>query len=288
MLLLLSLLFSLSSAWALDAQNLETLKGLKVSVTDMPVPLPGESVTVPDKSGWHNIPGGTTVYADNQRPATLAAALPDGTLKIDAVRWSKTDGKYNWDVAAINPDALEEAYWGQETSGVGHAYLVFKFKQNGFSSYRAGAYASNYLVVSVEARKKEGQSYSPITGEFGGYKIVWDLSTLESFIYDNTAIAKTPTDIYPFNITLEQKKQMAVIALQRAVADHSAENYNTLADNCVINALGVLNTVLGHSASVHEILPVLGTKALLKAGLIANPVHFTPADPTGGGFLTPQ
>jgi hypothetical protein len=227
-------------------------------------------------------------YGPDQRPATLVTVLPDGTQEINAVRWSKTGDTYNWDVSYINPSALEDVFWGQNEGGVGHAFLVFKFKDGGFYSSRQGAYASKYLVVSVEAREKVGQGYSPVAGEFKTYKIVWNLSTLESYAYDTALAGKRTFDLFPFKVTQDEKNKMLLTALSKSVADHSSEYYNTLADNCVINALHTVDSSLPSADAVHQFLPVMGTRMLEDKGLLGAQVQFTATDPSGGGFVEPK
>lgn len=229
----------------------------------------------------------------DRRPPRLLSVTPEGASVVSNVKWGYgAKDKPLWDKTAINPNMLEEVYWGRDVDkdgGAGHAFMVFRFKPGGLVSSRKGATRSNSLVLSVEARLNEGEAWSAVPGALGAYKIIWMLYSMETYIEDTYPGEVASVDIHPLTVSLDQKKGMLKTALETAVKERDDEYYNTVYNNCTTCPLWVINSQLGPLQGVLAVKPTTATKLLIARGLIpAKPVRFTANNLSGGGFIKPH
>lgn len=108
--------------------------------------------------------------------------------------------------------------------GPAHSFLSF-----GFSD-------SQYISISVEARKEVGESYSIIGGIFKKFELMYvvgderDLIGLRTVIWDDDVL------VYPINTGKENIKKLFIDVLNRAKKlQTKPEFYNTLWSNCTSN-----------------------------------------------------
>jgi hypothetical protein len=214
-------------------------------------------------------------YTDQDLEDTKLISRKGGIWKIANVRWNDYLDPRHSDAVRINAGMLKEAYWGKTMTSVGHSFMVFEFKEGGFKNLR-GAYKSNYLIISVEGRVKQSVH---------GIGKIWILSTLEAYA---SLKAGEGMEIYPFAMTLGNKKAMLNDALTKSVANYDDILFRMLSDNCNLNALTVVNSVLPRGKRVNDIAPATTLKKLLSAGIVKEPsVVFNTSNP-GGGLINPR
>jgi hypothetical protein len=285
-----SVFFSIASAGAGEQEKLFSAAGFSPERAEMPVPEPFQAAPY-----GYGKSAPASRFAEAQRHARLLSGTLDGTAVAQNVRWALLPGgtTHFWDTAAVTPALIRNVYWGNHTNGVGHAFLVLEFAPGGFVSARKDAENGDFLVVSVEARMGDGQTYSALLGEVGGFRIVWNLVAFENYIRDSVSGEKEdPFSIYRIKLTGEQKLAMAKKALKGAFSDHEREYYNTTENSCVTNALDTLNSVLPWDDRIQPLVAIPGrvTARLDDAGLLDRGpgarFTFTAKDPSAGGYFT--
>ncbi|WP_115937425.1 DUF4105 domain-containing protein [Aestuariispira insulae] len=105
--------------------------------------------------------------------------------------------------------------------GIAHTFLSFEFTNQ------------PPLVVSVEARMEQGESYSPVRGLMREYELIFLLTTEQDSIGSRLHPRAERVLFYPLDLSPQTQKNLFRALMQR-VADLSAapEFYNTLTDNC--------------------------------------------------------
>lgn len=119
-------------------------------------------------------------------------------------------------------------------SGIGaaHTFLSFGFEDG------------DYLAVSVEIRKKEGDKFSPLRGLFRQYELMYVLGTEEDIIKLRTNHRQEDVYLYPTKTTPEQIQVLFLDVLRRInQLAIEPEFYNTITNNCTTNLALHINNV---------------------------------------------
>ncbi len=144
---------------------------------------------------------------------------------------------------------VDEVYYLSEQFGdipqAQHGMLFFKMKDRRSSVqmptiYRKFAYG---IILSVEARTRVGENYNPLHGMQGRYPLLYMITTYTDRLQQTLNNGSTLKH-FRLNLTQAQKTQLLVNSLERALKYDPSHLYNTLTNNCVSNAVYMLNTVL--------------------------------------------
>lgn len=101
-----------------------------------------------------------------------------------------------------------------------------------------------YLSISVEARRKVGQTYSVLKGIFGAYPIVYVIADERDVIGHRTEFRGDEVHMYRSAATPQEAACFLQSMLQRADKLHrEPETYNTLFNNCLTNLRDHVNAV---------------------------------------------
>lgn len=120
-----------------------------------------------------------------------------------------------------------------DTPKLAHTMLSFGFDDG------------EYLAFSVEARRREGQEYSPISGMLNSYELIYVLADERDVIPLRTLHHGSDTYVYRTRATPAQSQALFVDVLQRANQLHQRpELYNTLTNNCTTNIRDHINRVM--------------------------------------------
>jgi hypothetical protein len=118
-----------------------------------------------------------------------------------------------------------------DNRGPAHSFLSFGFAD------------SQYVAVSVEARKEKDESYTILKGILKRYEIMYVIGDERDLIRLRVARGDT-TYLYPIKTTPEKVRALFVQMLQRANQLRAEpEFYNTLTNNCTTNILSHANSV---------------------------------------------
>jgi len=144
--------------------------------------------------------------------------------------------------------------------GPAHAFLSFQFSD------------SQFVAVSVEARKDVGETYSPLKGMRRQYELMAVIGDESDVIGLRTHVWHDPVYLFPTVATPEQARALFVALLERAeqLRVHP-EFYHTLDNNCATNLADALNQIRRHRLgwTPSRVLPGYSDSWAYEAGLLA-------------------
>lgn len=146
-----------------------------------------------------------------------------------------------------------------ENRGPAHTFLSFGFAD------------SQYVAISVEARREKGEEYSIAKGLLRQYEIMYVIGDERDLIGLRTNIRGDEVYVYPIKTTPDRVRRLFVQMLERANAlAHEPEFYNTLWNNCTTNILEHANQVARRKIPYGKdvLLPGNGDALALRLGLI--------------------
>ena len=167
----------------------------------------------------------------------------------------------NWSKRSVNLTDLKEVWFGISvfaSPGLAHTFLSFDFG-NG-----------DPVVISVEARQRPDQSYSPIAGALDNYHLIYTIADEVDIVGVRSHARKNEVYFQPLTIPKErgQKLFLDMIARANSLID-TPEFYNTFTSNCT-------NSIL-RDTSVHPlqryvdwriILPGFSDRIAYKYGIL--------------------
>jgi hypothetical protein len=129
----------------------------------------------------------------------------------------------------FSPNSLKRIWLGlSHFSGYGlaHSFLSFEFDDG------------RYLVASVEARMRPGQSYSPLAGLLRRYHKIIVLGTERDIIGLRSKVREERVLLYPLELTASQSRRVFTGMMQDVrTLREKPSFYNTLFDNCTTGLL---------------------------------------------------
>ncbi|MDB4891697.1 MAG: hypothetical protein JWL61_3552 [Gemmatimonadetes bacterium] len=143
--------------------------------------------------------------------------------------------------------------------GPAHTFVTFAFSD------------SQFVSISVEARREPGETYGPLTGLFKRYELIYVIGDERDLIGQRATFGKSPVYLYPIRAPRERIRAVFVEMLQRADGlREQPEFYNTLTNNCTSNVIAHVNHVAPHriSSGIKTILPGYSDEVAFKLGLI--------------------
>lgn len=155
--------------------------------------------------------------------------LNEGTATIRNFRRARYDQsgatkEINWSERKVNMDELQSVWYGISvfsSPGLAHTFLSFDFGDK------------DPVVISVEARMRPEQHYSPLKGALDNYHLIYVIADERDIIGVRTH--KRPDEVYfmPINADKKRRQKMFVDMINRANSlDNQPEFYNTLTSNC--------------------------------------------------------
>ncbi|MEO8335960.1 MAG: DUF4105 domain-containing protein [bacterium] len=143
--------------------------------------------------------------------------------------------------------------------GPAHTFVTF-----GFSD-------SQFVSISVEARREPDEAYGPLTGLFKQYELMYVIGDERDLIGQRAAFGTAPVYLYPIRAPRERIREVFVEMLERAdrLRQHP-EFYNTLTNSCTSNVITHVNHVAPHRipSGIRTILPGYSDEVALELGLI--------------------
>jgi len=120
----------------------------------------------------------------------------------------------------------------EESRGPAHGMLSFGFDDG------------SYVVISVEARKEVGESYSTWLGLCHKYEILYVVGDERDLILTRAVYRSDEVYLYPVRTTREKIRALFVDMLRKAndLREHP-EFYNTLTDNCTSKLRDHVNAI---------------------------------------------
>jgi hypothetical protein len=143
--------------------------------------------------------------------------------------------------------------------GLAHTFLTF-----GFADGR-------HVAISVEIRKEQGESYSPLRGLFRNYELMYVVGDERDLIGLRSSKRGHSIYLYPIKATPAQVRTLFVAMLERAnrLAEQP-EFYNTLVNTCTTNIVWHFEDLTGEDlpVDVRVLLPGYSDSLASDLGLI--------------------
>jgi hypothetical protein len=129
----------------------------------------------------------------------------------------------------------------------------------------------DYLVSSVEIRKRVGQEYSALNGFFNQYTLMYVLADERDVIWKETIGFQQEAFLYRTKATPKQAQEMLVDVLRRVnKLVREPEFYNTITNNCTTNVRNHVNHLIpdGVPYDYRVLLPGHSDELAYNLGLI--------------------
>ncbi|MCK9351638.1 MAG: DUF4105 domain-containing protein [Candidatus Paceibacterota bacterium] len=117
--------------------------------------------------------------------------------------------------------------------GAGHSFLSFEFEDDVF------------IAISIEIRKKRGESYSAMKGLFRQFEIMYVIADERDVVRLRTDHHKDNVFLYPLKLSKERSQALFCDMLKRSNAiAQTPEFYHSVSNACFKNIVDHINNVL--------------------------------------------
>ncbi len=169
-------------------------------------------------------------------------------------------------------DAIESVWYVVEPfsdwEGAAHTFLSFGF-ENG-----------EYVGISIEIRKEEGEEFSTWKGLLRRYELMYVIGTERDLIGLRANHRRDDVFLYPVKATPEQTQTLFLHMLARVNAlREKPEFYNTLFNTCTTNIVGHINAVFPGTVpfDVRILFPGYSDRFAYELGLLDTDLPFEEA-----------
>jgi len=143
--------------------------------------------------------------------------------------------------------------------GPAHSFVTFGFAD------------SQFVAISIEARREPGETYGTLAGLFKRFELMYVVGDERDLIGQRAAFGDEDVYLYPIRAPRDGIRQVFIEMLERAngLRDHP-EFYNTLTNNCTSNLVQHVNRVTPGRVpgGLKTILPGYSDEVALRLGLI--------------------
>jgi hypothetical protein len=220
-------------------------------------------------------PRNDRVWSPDQRELPYAE-ISGRTARVHNVRnasyRSTSDFTVAYDDRTYDLDALESVWFVVEPfsgmPGPAHTFLSFGF---------AGG---EYVSISVEIRKEQGESFSPLKGLLRQYEITYVVADERDVVKLRTNYRRDSVYLYRVKASPEQARTLFVAMLERANAlRERPEFYNTLTNTCTTNIVRHVNEIAPRRVplSPKVLLPAFSDRLAYDLGLLDTDLPFEQA-----------
>jgi len=200
-------------------------------------------------------------WQKNQMPAIDLGTDTDGRKLVGNLRCgfieavNNTDWQPQFKEVSIDTDKVKDVYMVIEPFApewiAGHALSYFEFEDDGKIKTSDGQ-EERGLVLSIEARLKEGEEYSLLKGMKKTFKNIYQLGTWKDTVQKAGRKEGHKLIRYKLDLTKEEKKAFLEKSLEESFKDRSDDYYNTLNNSCYSNQVRLLNSVLPEEKRVNK------------------------------------
>lgn len=169
----------------------------------------------------------------------------------------------------FNLDQIEKVYYVVEPfsgiKGSAHTFLSFEFADN------------NFVSISAEIRREEGEQFSPLLGLLNQYELTYIIADERDVIGLRTNYRKDNVYLYPIKADKKIVREVFLDMVNRAdKLSKQPEFYNTIFNNCTTNIVKHINNIAGQNLSFNWrfILPATSDELAYDLGLIDTDLPF--------------
>jgi hypothetical protein len=164
---------------------------------------------------------------------------PDGTSEESWI-----DGEY--DVSQLERVWFALSPFNPRFRGIAHPFLSFEFADG------------RTLAVSVEARREEGEEYSPLGGLLRRYESMVVIGTESDLLALRVIAWDDPLYLFPVRVTPAQAQHLFRRLLDDAQQiERTPTWYNTLTNNCTSTIIDAINELAAADAALGPLVGVL-------------------------------
>ncbi len=188
-------------------------------------------------------------YQPRRRQALLLANKSD-EITMGNVRTMRTavpeKDSYDWTSMTMDPEKIKNVYFVKKPFPpeflAAHSFLVFTFEKGALRDAEGNEPMA--LALSIEARTRTDQSFSPLTGLGRKFGILWSLSTWEEYAARTVHHEGFRLAPYPVLLSHDEKVRLLREAMTLSAVDREGEFYHTIKNNCTNNLVILFNRVL--------------------------------------------
>jgi len=172
--------------------------------------------------------------------------LPEATIEGDLVHIknirnftyrSTTDYTPGYYDKTFDLSKIKNAYYIVEPfsdfEGAAHTFVSFEFED------------SEFVSISTEIRKEQGESFSAFKGLFKQYELMYVIADERDAVKLRSNYRKDDVFIYPIKTTKERMQTVFLDMVQRAnQLKEEPEFYNTLTNTCTTNIVSHVNAAV--------------------------------------------
>ena len=143
--------------------------------------------------------------------------------------------------------------------GPAHSFVSFGFAD------------SQFVSISVEARREPGETYDAFTGLFRRFELMYVIGDERDLIGQRAAFSDDRVYLYPIKASPERMRFMFVSMLERAnKLRTNPEFYNTFTNNCTSNVVAHVNRIEPNAvpSGYKTLMPGYTDEVAMKLGLI--------------------
>jgi hypothetical protein len=163
-----------------------------------------------------------------------------------------------YDLDAIRTVDFVLSPFEDDWRGPAHAFVTFGFAD------------SQYVAVSVEARREKGEDYSIVKGLLRSYELIYVIGD-ERDLIGNRVARNDDVYVYPMRASADQVRTLFIRMMSAAADVHDRPRfYNTLTNNCTtnivehVNSLGAVKIPYGREV----LMPGYADELAVKLGLM--------------------
>ena len=218
--------------------------------------------------GWISVAprGDRTWIPEQSQPAQ--ATIDGNVVRIHGVRDFRYSARHTFEPAyddrSYDLGKLVSVWYvltpfNERWRGPAHSFVSFGFAD------------SQFVSISVEARREPGETYDAVKGLFKRFELMYVVGDERDLIGQRAAFSTDRVYLYPIKTTPEKMRQMFVAMLTRANKLRAEpEFYNTLTNNCTSNVVAHVNQISPGKvpSGIKTILPGYTDEVALGLGLI--------------------
>lgn len=195
---------------------------------------------------------GDQFHAVSEEPAVDGRFERDGVYRFRDLRWGFLPSKEipgawiaRFERAVIRVDSAVRLVYLLNPFGANkfasHAALLLEFEDPAAITNPDTGETSRGLVLSVEGRIRNGETYSLWQGLLFRYPLVHVLSTWEDYQQDILQVYGGRIERYVLRVTPEEARRVARAALETSLTDHRRSVYHLTRASCVTGMIDILN-----------------------------------------------
>ncbi len=178
-----------------------------------------------------------------------------------------------YDDRVVDLDSIRTAWFivtpfSRRFRGPAHTFVSFGFAD------------SQYVAISVEARRQPGEHYAVLTGLFKRFEVIYVVGDERDLIGSRARFGGYDVYVYPIRASPERIRAVFVEMLHRAnrLREHP-EFYNTFTNNCTTNLLAHVDQVAPHliPRGIKTVFPGYADEVAYNLGLIDDSVSLADA-----------